>query len=117
MNTPTNCILLHGCNVFVVDPKMFEWNVDVLKLITLHGCNVFEVNPKIFVWNVKNPSSSLYGTTAMLLWPTNSPWCGTETSKKCVLRLLHRCNVFVADPEMLVWAETMAQIHDTARLQ
>ena len=50
MNTPTNCILLHGCNVFVVDPKMFEWNVDVLKLITLHGCNVFGVNPKIFVW-------------------------------------------------------------------
>ena len=47
METSTNCILMHGCNVLVVDPKMFEWNVNVLKFITLHGCNVFGVNPKI----------------------------------------------------------------------
>ena len=38
---------MHGCNVLVVDQKMFEWNVNVLKFITLHGCNVFGVNPKI----------------------------------------------------------------------
>ena len=32
-------------------------------------------------------------------------------------QLMHGCNVFVVDPEMLVWDGNMAQIHDTARLQ
>ena len=31
--------------------------------------------------------------------------------------LLHSCNVFVADPKMLVCDENMAQIHHTARLE
>ena len=43
----------------------------------LHGWNVFVVDPKMLVWNEKHPSNQFLCVAAMLLW-----WIGIETLLK-----------------------------------
>ena len=142
MKTSMNCILLHGCTIFAVNPKMFEWKVNVLKCMTLPGCNVFVVNPKIFVCNVI-PSSAFYCMPAMLclqcygvqptaeqlmVWYENfkemhaaaclERFCGWPkdacVERKTSLKLILpcNCNAFLMD-----WYWNTPRVHSTARLQ
>ena len=85
------------------------------RCILLHGCNICVISPKIFVWNEKPPSTSSYCMAAMLLRPTNSRWWGMKSSRKYIL--LHACNVVVVDPKKFVWNEHASQIECTAWLQ
>ena len=51
---------------------LIVWYEHFKEMHDLHGCNVFVVDLKIFVRNEKRPSNSLYCMAAMLLRPTNS---------------------------------------------
>ena len=65
-------MMLHGYHVFVANEWLSVWYEHFKEMHDLHGCNVFVVDPKIFVRNEKRPSSSLYFMAAMLSRPTNS---------------------------------------------
>ena len=122
-------MLLHGCNVFVVDPKMLVWDEnmaqihDTTRLPWFCGRDVAVVryehftemnSATFFCWsakqvrNEKHFSNEFYCAAAMFVWPTISCMCGMSTSRKCILLhgkpltciLLHACNTTVSNQQL-----------------